>query len=80
MTQTFSISEVADAKAAGWMVVKENVIAGKVRTVVMEKEGNPLAWLEEETRAKKERRAGYTKVQMRMAMNRDRLKNRGMDV
>lgn len=80
MKQTFSISEAETAKAAGWMLVKENIIAGKVRSVVMEKEGNPFHWIEEDNRIRSARFANLSKHDQKIRRQREALRHRGFDI
>lgn len=79
MERTFSKSEIESAKSSGWKVVHENIIAGKVRSALMEKEGNPLEWLEEDQRIKRERYSLLSAKEKRMYRDFEKRYARGME-
>ena len=80
ITETVSAEEIEAHRANGWRLVRTNVIAGKIRSAIMEKEGDPTAWLAEDARLRTERRKNLTRSQQRIASQRDVLRRRGYDV
>lgn len=79
MTKTFSVNEICAAKNDGWNLVKENIIAGKVRSVVMEKEGNAFEWLEEDQKIKQEHYKKLTNTEKRLYRDFQKRYARGLD-
>lgn len=80
ITKTVSPIDLESKLAEGFTVVKENVIGGKVRSYVMEKEGDKFQWIEDENKAKREYIAAMGKAERRIYLNRSRLYTRGLDV
>ncbi len=78
--ETVSASEIETRTAAGWTLIQENIIAGKVRSAVMSKEGNATAWLTEHATVNAAARNNLTKTQRRIANHRDYLRHRGWDL
>jgi hypothetical protein len=80
LTEIISPNELAAKLADGYKVVKENVIAGKVRTIEVQKEGNPMAWLEEDNNLRKEYVASMAKRERDIYFRNAALRHRGMDI
>ena len=79
MQQTFSATEIEAAKADGWVLVKETVIAGKVRSALMAKGGNAYAWIEADAAAKRAEYRALSKTEKRLHMDRHKRYARGLD-
>lgn len=66
IVETVSLRDLESKLSEGFVVVKENIIAGKVRTVVVAKEGNALQWLEDDNKARNERISAMSKTEKRI--------------
>jgi len=79
MKQTFSYNDVEAAKKEGWIVIKENIIGGKIRTVLMEKEGDPYGWIDTRNKEREVEYNKLSKTEKRIRHERDMRYSRGLD-
>lgn len=79
-TSTFSATEFSSKFSEGWLLVKENVIGGKIRTVVMSKEGSKFAYIDGETAVKEAHINSLNKADKKRYFNHAALYARGLDV
>lgn len=78
-TETFSATELETKLSEGWKLVERNIIAGKVRTVVMEKAGNKFEYIDGETKVKDIYIASLSKAERRRYFENAKLYARGLD-
>jgi hypothetical protein len=74
--------EVEAREAAGWECTGKEfcVIDGKARTVEMRKDGDPLAWIEADSKIKADAVAKMSRTERRIYFKRLALYARGLDV
>ena len=82
IVEIISASEVGEKEAMGWKRTGKEfcVIHGKPRTIEMQKEGDPLAWIEDDRKARAAEVANMNPTERRMHFQRVALKHRGYDV
>lgn len=81
IVEIVSANEIAQRLQNEWTLTgKQTVIAGKLRTAEMQKEGNPMAWIEENNKIKQDAINKMNRTERRMYFQRSALYARGLEV
>lgn len=81
IVEIVSANDVEAKEAAGWKRTGKEfcVINGKARTVEMQKEGDPMGWIEENNKIKADAVAKMSHTERRMYFQRSALYARGLE-
>lgn len=81
IVEIVSANEIAQRELNGWKLTgKQTIIAGKLRTAEMQKEGDKFAWIEEDNKIRQAAIDKMTKSEKFMYFRNCALYAKGLDV